>query len=436
MKQPPIIFIFSDQQHWQALQSEDSSFTTPHLDRLSRDACLFTQAFCTTPQCSPSRSSLLTGLYPSKTGVWGNVAAAGGEPLRGENIGSMLQRVGYKTAYFGKWHLGKEAIGIAGWDEDFGVTQAEQLNDAEVTRRALAFIDAMESSDQPCALFLSYNNPHDIYHFKRDVPDELASPDLPETWHKQTFSSVPPIQEQFMREDQGKVIVDEREELWQHYRDFYRMKTKMYDDGLGLVLDALRGRGLYDQSLIISTSDHGDMDAQHKLIFKGPFLYDHLMRVPLIIKQPHAQFGAEIRRIDFPTVNVDLVPTLADYAGFTVAQTDGLSLRPFLEDAAVVPERAFVIGQYYSKQAWVNPIRMIRTQDFKYNLSLGFGEELYDLNKDPQELINRAHDADYAASKAVLRAQLTQWITDNDDPFFEQQASNRQGEPLAQTVSN
>ncbi|NRA36575.1 MAG: sulfatase-like hydrolase/transferase, partial [Planctomycetes bacterium] len=152
-KQPHIIFIFSDQQHWQALQSEDDSFSTPHLQSLLEDGTQFTQAFCTTPQCSPSRSSMLTGRYPSKTGVLGNVGAAGGGELEMNTIGKHLQDAGYQTAYYGKWHLGQQESGCAGWHDHYF-----QVNDHEVEKRAVAFIERMGQQEKPCALFLSFNN--------------------------------------------------------------------------------------------------------------------------------------------------------------------------------------------------------------------------------------------------------------------------------------
>ncbi|MHC4569830.1 MAG: sulfatase-like hydrolase/transferase, partial [Planctomycetota bacterium] len=102
---PNILLIFSDQQHWRAMGFLDSFFDTPHLDALAGESVVFENSFCTTPQCSPSRSSLLTGFYPSKTEVIGNVGAAGGKQLAQETIGSELQSAGYRTGYFGKWHL-------------------------------------------------------------------------------------------------------------------------------------------------------------------------------------------------------------------------------------------------------------------------------------------------------------------------------------------
>jgi len=436
-RKPNILFIFSDQQHWQAVGFEDATFRTPHLDRLASEGAVLKNSFCTTPQCSPSRSSIMTGLYPSKTGVLGNIEAAGGNPLRTQTVGAMLQKAGYHTAYFGKWHLGKDPVGTAGWDEDFGVTGRETTDDREVTRRAIAFLEAMGSKTQPFALFLSYRNPHDIYHFSRETnPTPKSHIALPATWHNKDLSTVPLVQKQFMTEDQGRVIVAAEDPAWQRYREFYREKVKLYDDELGHVLKALNECGQSDSTLVIATSDHGDMDGQHRLVYKGPFMYEHMMRVPLIIRPPAlAGRSRNSATADFLAVNVDLVPTMADFAGIVVPDTDGVSLKPFISGNAQLPEREYVIGQYYSKQRWVIPIRTIRTARYKYNHYRTHGEELYDLAHDPEELENLAHDADYRLVKEELKATLKRWIKSHDDPFDSQIPTTRDGLALTTRCS-
>lgn len=425
---PNILFVFSDQQHWQAAGFVDSSFSTPHLDRLAADGTVFTHAFCTTPQCSPSRSSLLTGLYPAKTGVWGNVGAAGGHPLGLPTVGAMLQKAGYRTAYFGKWHLGKDPVATAGWDEDFGVTGRETIDDRAVTSRALDFLTGRAGSTSPFALFLSYNNPHDIYHFSREVNPVPKRPHpLPDSWHQKDLSTVPGVQRQFMAEDQGRAIMDAAAPAWERYREIYREKVALYDRELGRVLAALDELGLAPSTLVVATSDHGDMDAQQGLIYKGPFLYEHMMRVPLLFRLPGT---VAPRQVDFPTVNVDVVPTLADFAGIAPPPNDGLSLRSFLDGQGPPPRRDQVIGQYYSKQAWVNPIRMIRTERYKYNLYRVHGEELYDLENDPEEIENLADSPDHAVVKARLAESLTEWMEEQDDPFPTLLPTTREGGPL------
>lgn len=432
-KKPNILLIFSDQQHWEALGFKDPSFTTPNLDKFAEAATEFTHAFCTTPQCGPSRSSIFTGLYPSKTGVIGNLDKAGGQPLQMETFGPLLQRAGYTTGYFGKWHLGEDPAATSGWDEDVGVSVPWAAKDPITTERSIEFLKKHAADEKPFALVVSINDPHDIYHFPRleDPAPNTTVPDPP-TWEGKDFSSVPDIHRQFMEENQGSRIRDDNgKEMWHHYRKVYRAKTKLCDDWFGKVIDTLDELGLRDDTLIIFTSDHGDMDGQHRLILKGPFMYEHMVRVPLIIQPPKnmASLPAGMSTA-FPTVNVDLAPTIADYAGATIGKTDGISLKPLLSSDSTPEEREFVVGQYYSKQEWVNPIRSIRTKSFKYNRYLPQGEELYDLETDPHELNNLADHPDFAATKAELRKKLDQWMTDNDDPFESQQATRPDGSPL------
>ncbi len=431
-KKPNILFIFSDQQHWQAAGFQDPSFQTPNLDRLAEEGLVFSNAFCTTPQCSPSRSSIMTGLYPSKTGVLGNVGAAGGEPLRMPTIAKLLQKAGYRTGYFGKWHLGKDPVGTAGWDEDEGVTGKENHRDADTTRNGLSFIRRAADSEQPFALFLSYRNPHDIYEFHTEEDPMPAAPrDLPETWHKKDLSTVPRVQQEFMDTDQGTVIAGTESPAWQRYQEIYREKTRLYDAEVGRILTELEDAGTLSDTAIIITSDHGDMDTHHKLIYKGPFMYNQMMRVPLIIRPAAGQTpDFTPKTINWPTVNVDLVPTLADMAGTAAEGTDGTSLLPLLKDDDVPAEREFVIGQYFSKQKWVNPIRMIRTREYQYNLYQMHGEELYDLTSDPEQITNVAQDPAYADVRNRMARQLKTWITENNDPFFSQHPTDRKGNPL------
>ena len=295
---PNILFIFSDQQHWQALGFKDPFFETPNLDALAAGGVVFENSFCTTPQCSPSRSSLLTGNYPSKTGVMGNIGAAGGSSLAEKTIGARLKKAGYRTGYFGKWHLGSEAIANAGWDEEW-----KRIGDREVTRRAVKFLEACKYADKPFALFLSYNNPHDIYHFRPDRDRAKGPVILPESWHRETFAGKPAIQKQFMTEDQGTKIWGHEQAVWEAYREFYREKVRLYDTEVGQVLRALKDSGLEEETVVFASSDHGDMDTHHKLIFKGPFMYEQMVRIPLIVRMPGALGGGGPRRIaDFAAV--------------------------------------------------------------------------------------------------------------------------------------
>jgi len=434
-KCPNVLFLFSDQQHWQAMGIVDRFFDTPHQDELVRNGVLFERGFCTTPQCSASRSSILTGLYPNKTGVIGNIGAAGAKsPLGRKTIGSLFQKGGYYTGYFGKWHLGQDPVGCAGWNEGHNpqTRRKSTKNDADTARRGVEFLRERPWGDKPFALYLSFLDPHGIYKFERHpFEPNGANVPLPASWGKEKFRNKPPVQKQFMLEDQGKVIWEKERFHWEKYRDCYRSKVKKYDDYVGQVVAELKRQGLWENTIIVHTSDHGDMDANHRLIYKGPFMYEHMMRVPMVIRVPKGLGGIDPRVVrDLDVVNVDLAPTLLELTGLDEIECDGISLAPLLRGKPGQRRREFVIGQYYSKQRWVNPIRMLRTADFKYNRYIHWGEELYDLRNDPNELTNLAGDAGYEKTRRELAGELDDWMRRNDDPFPKQWPTTRAGNPI------
>jgi arylsulfatase A-like enzyme len=426
-KRPNILLIFSDQQHWQGMGFMDTFFDTPNLDTLAKESMVFERAFCTTPQCSPSRSSLLTGFYPSTTKVIGNMGAAGGDPLARHTLAPELQTAGYSTGYFGKWHLGEKEIATAGW------THSDRTkNDPRAEKNALDFLKNLRQPNKPFALVVSLDNPHDIYYYKRHKPESpVDSIPMSKSWQDETFQGKPPIQKQFMDEGQGKTLIDKPKKDWQVYRDCYRSKNKLYDNNVGTILDELKRQGEYENTIIIVTSDHGDMDTQHKIIWKGPFMYEHMMRIPLIIRVPKKYTKVTPQRIkDIDVVNVDIVPTIRDLCGLPTEKSHGISLAPLLSGSKDYVPRDFVIGQYYSKQVWVNPIRMIRTKDYKLNRHIRWGDELYDLKNDQHELNNLAEDPEYAAVKLDLGKKLDQWIKDHEDPFYSLHATSIKGAKL------
>ena len=434
---PNIVVITTDQQHWQAFGAADPFFETPHIDALAKSGTVFRSAFCTTPQCSASRSSLYTGFYPHTTQVIGNTNAVdhhgkaiAGLPTRFETLGSRLKEGGYHTAYFGKWHLGNKAHFATHFDQSDLDGEAHD----GASKSAIRYLrERRAHADRPFALFVNYVNPHDIYAFGRlgrkatIDPPSLDVPH-PESW-SESFAGKPPCQERFMREDQGAYMYGKPDVFWERYREFYREKCRLVDAQVGKILRELERGGLAEDTLVVFTSDHGDMDTQHRLIYKGPFMYEHMVRVPLMIRTPKQ--AAPKATEDF-AVLTDIMPTLCAFAGLDCADSHGRSLHPFLTGAGTMPEREFVIGQYYNKQKWVNPIRMIRTKSLKYNRYLSHGEEFYDLVNDPHELVNLARDAGYGKRKAALGAELDRWMIDHGDrDFANYWCTNRDGSRYA-----
>ena len=140
--------------------------------------------------------------------------------------------------------------------------------------------------------------------FNRETnPTPKGTIGLPRTWHGKDLGTVPSVQKQFMTEDQGKVIVDAEGPAWERYREIYREKVKLYDEEVGKVLTGIEDNDMLERTFVIATSDHGDMDGQHSLIYKGPFMYEHMMRVPLIIRPPATVGTKAPATLDFHTVN-------------------------------------------------------------------------------------------------------------------------------------
>ena len=237
---PNILLITTDQQHWMARGAADPFFATAALDTLARDSVVFDHAFCTTPQCSASRSSLYTGLYPHKTSVLTNIGSGthlGKEqppmPSKFETIGSRLRAAGYKTAYFGKWHLGSNDHYAAHFD------RSDLDGDAHsgATDKAIATMKEWTAApEQPFCVCVNYINPHDVYDFAAAARKGSVSPKgsvpHPTSW-AETFADKPAPQREFAQNEQAGFLWNKPDALWEAYREFYRDKVRLADAEIG-----------------------------------------------------------------------------------------------------------------------------------------------------------------------------------------------------------
>ncbi len=410
---PNLLFVMTDQQRFPYLGAYGKvSVETPAMDSIAKQGALFTHAFCSTPQCSASRSSIMTGLYPHSTRVMGNMGAAGGNPLSAEisSLGSIFRKADYRTAYFGKWHLG-------GDPRDHGFQFYDRCGRGvgeDVVDKSVKFL---RGASEPFLLFSSFLNPHDIYRFarlKQTINRSKNRIQLPANL-RDDLSKKPHPQLQYLQEDQGKAVKGFTKKDWIDYLNVYEYLVEKVDRNIGKILAALRKRGLQKRTIIVFTSDHGDHTGGHGLPFKGPAMYEELVRIPLAISFPaRISHG---KRVDELAVNVDLLPTLCDLANLPAPKrSHGRSLLPLLEGKKVA-WRDHVIVEYYSKQKWVNPVRMLRTKLWKYTRYRKWGEELYSLRDDPGELNNLARSDAHAAIKRKLSRILDEWIDKSADPF-------------------
>ena len=408
MSQPNILLVFSDQEQAPSLTGD---LHLPHRERLADSGATFEHAFCTTPQCTASRASIMTGRYPQDVGVVTNIGAVGSRPLSPDvpTLGSVFRDAGYETAYMGKWHLSNDERAPL---DDFGFPGRTRLRGDELAESATRWLT--DTPDQPWLLAVSFVNPHDVYSLPEDQP---IHPDaqLPANLTDDVYAK-PSCQQRFLDYDQGAQVHDFGEEDWLRYISWYHSLIQRVDGHLGLILDALEASGQADETVIAYTSDHGDMAGGHGLPFKGPFMYEEILRVPLVVRWPDGVGAGETR--DGLASLIDLAPTFASAAGVQwPTYLPGHDLHALAEDEAT-HWRDRVFAQYHSKQRWSNPIRTVRTDRWKLNEYIDDRDEFYDLQEDPGELRNQVHTARHADVIGELRASLHGWRKDTLDPLI------------------
>ncbi len=388
-KSPPNVLVFMTDQESALLPGPAS---LPHRQRLLDRGVRFTHAFCNTPQCSPARAALLTGLEPHRAGVLTNVDESSlGKALAPSTptVGSFFRKAGYSTGYFGKWHLSKGG----GKPDSFGFSTSHAGSDEECVEAASQW---MRSQSGPWLAWVSVLDPHHIY----DIPRRLASV-KPRPGVRPPFTGLdnlrgkPAEQRAFVDQDQGQQTRQFTPEDWIRYRSFYLDLVEKTDALLGKSLDAA---GALDNTVVACTTDHGDALGEHGLSYKGPSLYDELIRIPLVLAAPGLQ---RQQRHDLVR-QTDLAPTLASLAGLRWdVPGDGRDLTRDRKG----PDAVFL--EYYSKQKWVNPIRTIRTRQWKLNWYNSGHKELYDLSQDPNEVRNLAGSGH--PMQARLEARISAW---------------------------
>jgi arylsulfatase A-like enzyme len=434
---PNILFIMTDQQHAGMMSCTGNKWLkTPALDGLSTCGIRFERAYACNPVCVPNRFSLQTGLMPSAIGMFQNSDSGWvsvTEAILQKSLGRLFHEAGYETVYGGKVHLpGK-------------MNDVQNLGYRNLTgdsRRGLAdacakFIKGQHS--RPFFLFASFINPHDIcYMAINDFRRTKAKPPADNTDSKTceavlgrarkaadistfvqencpalpTNHGVPKaepecITHNYLNARPFRAYVREKwtQNQWRLHRWAYCRLTEMVDKEIGTLLDAVREAGLEDNTLIVFTSDHGDMDAAHKMEHKS-VLYEESVRVPFIMSYKGVIPRGVVDDTHLVSNGLDLLPTLCDYAGIKIpAGRHGLSLRPLAQGEKTVPWRDYVVSESQNG-------RMLQTARFKYCIydSARHHEQLIDLKNDPGEMENLADNPDFKEVLGKHRRLLQKWI--------------------------
>jgi len=440
---PNILLILTDQQNANMLSCAGNPYLrTPAMDSIARRGTRFERAYCMNPMCVPSRFSLFTGRRGSDIGLLNNTAAHISEipaAISENAMGWQMRRAGYRTAYGGKTHF---PLGLS--PEDLGFETISRADRDELAEDCAQFL--ARDQGQPFLLVASFINPHDICHMAiRDFAEtplerQLSQPDrielkeldaalrIPDGMTKEDFfrKLCPPLPENFeIPPDEAEAIplmqarspfkVKARqrytEEDWRMHRWAYARLTERVDGQIARLLAGLRDNQLADNTVLVFTSDHGDMDASHRMEHKTAF-YEEAARVPLLIAGPGLARGAVDDR-HLVSNGLDLLPTFCAVAGLEpLPELEGRSLLPLLTAAPTTPWRDALpveseIGQ------------MILRQDLKY-MRYYQGqrrEQLIDLAADPGEMRNALNDAAQRPRLGEMRAAFASLFPKAHDPY-------------------
>ena len=427
MHQPNLLFILTDQQSAGALSCVGNPhLQTPNLDRLAAMGVRFENAYCTQPLCVPSRSSLVSGRMPHEVGVPINLReneAAARVPW----MSHVLSEAGYQTCWIGKWHLpvATDKPELHGFDQ----THCRRVGDADVPRLCAEFLEGERAT--PFLLVASFVNPHDICEWARgdrlpygaigEAPPPDKCPPLPANFAvapdepSALCDTVRPFSPRVYPTD------DWDEGRWRQYLWAYGRLVEKVDAQIGELLDALEASGHAKDTVVIFSSDHGDGMAAHGWNQKQ-VLWEEVVRVPLIIRDPAAQQPGHTDA-HLVSMNLDLLPTLCDYAqAAPPSELCGRSLRPLVENRAPDDWRDFVFVEtefcVFDSSSGVQG-RAARSRRYKYIVySRGERrEQLFDLERDPGEMRNLANDLAYAAITREHRQRLQVWLDQVGDNF-------------------
>ena len=452
MERPNIVFILSDDQgSWAMHNAGTEELVTPNLDRMAQEGIRFDEFYCVSPVCSPARASILTGRIPSAHGVHDWLAGGNIDTVRynkaalenpygyrdeGEPIAytagmptytDALADIGYTCALSGKWHLGDSVRPQHGFDKWFTLGQGgclyyhpdivengeitvrhgEYVTDV-ITDRACENIRELAKADRPFYLSVHYTAPHNpwgrdqhpkkwVDHYDKCTFDEI--PDVPD--HPDMMTG--PVYGTSAR----------RENLIGYYAAISAM-----DEGIGRIRTELEKNGVWDQTIMIFTSDNGMSMGHHGIWGKGngtyPMnMYDTAVKVPFLMTWP-----GHIHDPGMPSREMvsayDIFPTLCELTGAAYPEgLPGVSFAPILRGEHNGRAEIEIEDEY-------GPVRMIRTPEYKLVMRYPYGpNELYDMRSDPNEEHNLYGDPEHSDEAVQLRNRMETFFARYSDPEYD-----------------
>ncbi len=456
-KQPNILYVMADQLAAPQLKmyNPESQILTPNLDALAAKSVQFDSAYCPSPLCAPSRMSMITGRLPMSIGAYDNAAQIGSEV---PTYAHYLRLQGYHTVLAGKMHfVGDQLHGyetrltsdiypgdfgwVVNWDEpetrlewyhnassveQAGVcVRSNQLDyDNEVMFRSEQYLYDYVRADpvarRPFCLTVSLTHPHDPYTIHRKYWDLYEDVDV----------ALPKIRIPKDQQDPHSTRLLKVCDLWD--KDFtddqirtarraYYGAVSYVDDCLGRLLGVLRDCDLDRDTIVIFSGDHGDMLGERGLWYKMSY-FESSVRVPMLIHVPESLSGEEnvdssVRgvvphRVTQNVSTLDILPTMVDLVGASLHPTlpmDGVSLLPHLQGRS--EDGPDTVIAEYTGEGTVSPLMMIRRGPWKFTICPSDGVQLFNLDTDPDEVVDLAKLIKKTAGTAETAPTLTEAAT-------------------------
>jgi arylsulfatase A-like enzyme len=453
-----IIFLLTDQQRYDTLNCNGAvQCETPFADSIAKDGFNFSYAYTPIALCSPARGSILTGLYPHNHGQLTNT----GDNFNGvfdKNILDkrswidVLHKNGYSTGYIGKWHLPNEGNndfwGIDKWhlygdyykelkdkginkfydyhgthlmDSEWGISNPpcwgksglsyEQMQETWSANKTINTIEKFAVDDKPFMIMTSFKGPHWDYMVPEPY-DTMYDPHSIEKWGNfdDPFINKPEIQQkEILRWNAGHLTWKD----WQGMIAAYWGYCTYIDHEIGRIINHLKEKQLYEDTIIIFSTDHGDMIGSHRIFNKGFQMYEETHRIPLIIRIPGASNSGNT--IDSFVSHVDLFDTICDLASIEKSsESDGVSLKPLI-DGDNSKLRDDIFAEFHGYEPCLTSIRMVRTKQWKYIYNPFSIDELYDMESDPYEIHNLAPRIGHKAVLMRMKERMIEWMRKTND---------------------
>ena len=448
---PNILLLMADQLRYDCVGAANMmEVQTPNLDRLAEEGVFFENAFTPAPVCAPARQCLLSGReVNSQNTLWNYdmMPITSLEP-NGHYWTDNLKSAGYRTAFVGKWHSSQ-----SDGPEQFGFERNIPLSDYKAMIKekypnlsyehgffgdpgGLEYGDSESHwcCDRVCELIDEFAG--EPWHIRMDITephlpcrpsapfDRMYDPDKIKPWpgSADTLEGKPYIHRQQVVSWGNE---DKTWDDWKRTVALYYGCISQVDDAVGRVLDKLEQSGQAENTLVIFTSDHGDMCGSRGMLDKHYIMYDDVLHIPLIMRLPK-MIAAGSRCDGFVTHMLDIPPTVEELCGIEKdGVRHGYSMVPMLTGEGE-SKRDFTLASGSGQQFGLFSQRCIRTKKYKYVWNCADIDELYDVEKDPGELNNLVYEDGYSEVLAALRRELYQRFKEMDDPLMKTGFLDRQ----------